>query len=573
MKKAPFDEIAEKFQIDPLTARLIRNRDIEGEEAIRQYLYGGLESLHSPWLFLGMEQAVSLLRKKIEAGKRIRVIGDYDIDGVCATYILLQGLTALGATADWDIPDRIRDGYGLNVRLVQQAYNDGIDTILTCDNGIAASDQIAKARALGMTVIVTDHHEVPFTQENGEKQEYLPPANVVIDPKQAKCSYPFSGVCGAVVAWKLVQALYERAHLPEEACMSLLPFAAIATVGDVMDLKEENRIIVKRGLEMLRSTTHPGLRALMEVNHILPQEISAYHIGFVLGPCLNAGGRLHTAKLALRLLQCKDRAAAISCAEDLKALNEARKELTKKAVEQAKELLEQSGRKEDSVLVVYLPDCHESIAGIVAGRIREQYNKPVFVLTKGEQCVKGSGRSIEAYSMFEKLSACREFLLQFGGHPMAAGLSLEEKNLEPLRRKLNEQCELVPDDFVQRVEIDAAMPVHYLSEKLIREFSLLEPFGKGNVKPLFAEKELTVLSAELFGRNRNVLRLRLQNAAGVQIGAVCFQEAQSLYAKVKSGGKLTAAYYPEIKEFRGKKTLQIVITHFRTCSLGGTSKQ
>lgn len=559
-KRAPFLEIAEKYRIDPVTARLIRNRDIIGDDAIEAYLYGGLERLHSPWQLKDMDKAVTALQEKIAAGKRIRIIGDYDIDGICATYILTEGLGALGADVDWDIPDRMRDGYGLNIQLVQKAYEEGTDTILTCDNGISAAKQVSYARALGMTVIVTDHHEVPFTLKQEQTVYHLPPAQAVIDPKQADCPYPYAGICGAVVAWKLVQALFERAHRTDYE--RFLPFAAIATVGDVMDLKDENRIIVKEGLQSLHETQHVGLRALMEACGLPQRGLTAYHIGFVLGPCFNASGRLHTAKLAMALLQSESREEAISYAQDLKALNEERKELTARAVKQALDVTEGTGLKNDRVLVVYLPDCHESIAGIVAGRLRERYQKPVFVLTRGEHSLKGSGRSIESYSMFEKLSECKDLLLAFGGHPMAAGLSLEKGNLETLRRRLNEKCGLTEEDFTEKIMIDADMPIDYVREDLIREFALLEPFGKGNPKPLFAQKNLCVLHYGLIGKNQNVLRMQVLSSAGRQMQAVCFQNVQELLLLLQERDVITAAYYPEVNEYRGRQSLQIVITHF-----------
>lgn len=562
-KRADFTEIGNKFHIDPVIARLIRNRDVVGDKAIQKYLHGGMEDLYSPWELKDMKKAVLILEEKIREKKHIRIIGDYDIDGVCATYILKQGFLLLGGNADYEIPHRIKDGYGMNRSLIEQAKADGIDTIVTCDNGISAKDEIAYAKALGMTVIVTDHHEVPYVKQ-GEKVEYLVPnGDAVINPKQADCMYPFKGLCGAGVAYKLVEGLFSKRDLPKEELYKLLKFAAIATIGDVMDLQDENRILVKCGLERIRKTTHPGLLALFQVNQLSSREISAYHMGFVIGPCLNASGRLDSAKRALQLLETKDPAKALSLAEDLKNLNDSRKILTEQAVFKAKEMIQQSSLKEDKVLVVFLPECHESIAGIVAGRIREAYHKPVFVLTKAEYGLKGSGRSIENYSMFERLQDCKDLLLHFGGHPMAAGLSLMEENWREFQKRLNANCDLTEEDFTEKIVIDVAMPMDYISEKLVEEISLLEPFGKGNTRPIFAEKNLQVEDAELIGRNKNVLKLTLKNTTGRKMNAICFREAREMYEYVQEHKHIMAVYYPQIEEFRGRRSLQVVITHYQ----------
>lgn len=561
-KGADFHAIGEKFHIDPVIARLIRNRDIVGDEAIEVYLNGGLEQMHAPWLLKDMGKAVDILTEKIREKKRIRIIGDYDIDGICATYILKKGFERLNATADYDIPDRMRDGYGINRHLIDEAKKTGIDTIVTCDNGISAREEIAYAKSLGMTVIVTDHHDVPFQAEEGKPRYLLPPADAVINQKQADCPYPYKGICGAMVACRLVEALFEKAGIEREALYPLLMFGAIATIGDVMDLTGENRIIVKAGLALLRKTEHKGLTALIRVNHLIPAEISAYHIGFVLGPCLNASGRLDSAKRALRLLQAEDESEALRLAEDLKVLNDSRKLLTEEAVEAALQKIEAGGTDRDRVLVVYLPDCHESIAGIVAGRIREVYRQPVFVITEGEQSLKGSGRSIPAYSMFEKLQECRDLLLHFGGHPMAAGLSIEAQHLAEFRKRLNENCGLTEADFTEKISIDMEMPVGYITEKLVGQLSLLEPFGKGNEKPLFAEKNLHVEHAELVGKRKNVLKMTVSDGYGQRVSAVCFREAEKAYAYVQTHKTITAAYYPQINEFRGQSSIQIVITNY-----------
>jgi len=561
-KGADFAGIGKKFQISPRLACLIRNRDVVGEEAIGQYLNGTIGDLCDGMLMKDMDKAVEILREKLEEGKRLRVIGDYDIDGVNATYILLEGLKRLGADADYDIPDRMTDGYGLNIHLVQRAYDDGVDTVLTCDNGIAAAEEIAFGKDMGMTVIVTDHHEVPFEEWGGKKQYLLPPADAVVDPKRPDCEYPFPHLCGAAVAYKLMEALWESMGRDSEDLDDLIENVAIATVGDVMDLKGENRIFVKEGLQMLERTRNPGLRSLIECTGLADKTISAYHIGFVLGPCLNASGRLDTAKRALRLLEAKTRKEADQLAWDLKALNDSRKEMTEKAVKEAELMVEASALKEDRVLVIYLPDCHESLAGIVAGRIRERYYKPAFVLTNASEGLKGSGRSIEAYSMYEELSRCKDLLMRFGGHRQAAGLSMKRENLESFRKMINDHCTLTPKDLTEKVVIDMEMPFSCVTEGLIRELALLEPFGKGNTKPVFAARNVRLMDMRVIGRKKNVLKMRAVDANGNTVEAVYFGDVENL-----SGRKdtlLSITYYPTLNEYMGQATPQIVITHYQT---------
>lgn len=561
-KGADFAGIGKKFQISPRLACLIRNRDVVGEEAIGQYLNGTIGDLCDGMLMKDMDKAVEILREKLEEGKRLRVIGDYDIDGVNATYILLEGLKRLGADADYDIPDRMTDGYGLNIHLVQRAYDDGVDTVLTCDNGIAAAEEIAFGKDMGMTVIVTDHHEVPFEEWGGKKQYLLPPADAVVDPKRPDCEYPFPHLCGAAVAYKLMEALWESMGRDSEDLDDLIENVAIATVGDVMDLKGENRIFVKEGLQMLERTRNPGLRSLIECTGLADKTISAYHIGFVLGPCLNASGRLDTAKRALRLLEAKTRKEADQLAWDLKALNDSRKEMTEKAVKEAELMVEASALKEDRVLVIYLPDCHESLAGIVAGRIRERYYKPAFVLTNASEGLKGSGRSIEAYSMYEELSRCKDLLMRFGGHRQAAGLSMKRENLESFRKMINDHCTLTPQDLTEKVVIDMEMPFSCVTEGLIRELALLEPFGKGNTKPVFAARNVRLMDMRVIGRKKNVLKMRAVDANGNTVEAVYFGDVENL-----SGRKdtlLSITYYPTLNEYMGQATPQIVITHYQT---------
>lgn len=562
-KRADFKGIGERFGIDQVTARIIRNRDVIGEKAIEKYLHGSRKDFYSPWLLKDMEKAVAILQEKIENRNRIRIIGDYDIDGVMSTYILLESLRGLGCDVDMMIPNRITDGYGINEHLIEQAWQEGRDTIITCDNGIAAVTQIRKAKDLGMTVIVTDHHEVPFEDLEGERKEILPPADAIVNPKQKACSYPFAGLCGAVVAMKVMEALYEKMAPEVDLVDKMLPFAGIATIGDVMDLQDENRILVKEGLQRLHHTTNLGLQELIRVNNLEPENISPYHIGFILGPCLNASGRLDTAKRALQLLLADSREEAAVLAGDLKNLNESRKEMTAQGLEKAIEQVESTSMMEDMVLVVFLPECHESLAGIIAGRLRERYHKPSFVLTRGEEGVKGSGRSIESYSMYEKLCECKEYLTKFGGHPMAAGLSLEEENVERFRRKLNEQSGLTEEDLVEKVTIDVPMPIHYIRKDLVQELSLLEPFGKGNDKPLFAQKNLWVSQMRVFGKNRNVVKMRLTDENGYPMDGVYFGNGDEFAEEGRGKRKISIVYYPDINMYQGRESLQVIIRHYQ----------
>ena len=561
-KKADFKEIGRQFDIDPVIARLIRNRDVTGAKAIQEYLRGTIQDIPGPELLKGMKEATSILKQKIREKKKIRIIGDYDIDGVTATYILIKGLERLGARADTYIPDRITDGYGIHMPLIYKALEDGVDTIVTCDNGIAASKEIVFAKEKGLTVIVTDHHEVPFIENNGERTYILPPADAVINTKQPGCPYPNKNLCGAVVAMKLIWALYDDSHIPETEKEEFLELAAIATVGDVMDLQGENRILVKEGLKRLPYTKNKGLQALIRVTGLEGSRISSYHIGFVLGPCINASGRLDTAARSLRLLQCEDAGEAARLAGDLKALNDSRKALTEKGKDAAIQLIENTDLKNDPVLVVYLPECHESLAGIIAGRIREKYNRPVFVLTKGEKGVKGSGRSIQQYSMFEELVKCGDLLDQYGGHPMAAGLSLPEENVSLLRKRLNEQCNLKEEDLIPKVIIDVPMPISYISTKLVEQLSLLEPFGKGNTKPLFAQKNVKAINSRVIGKNHNVTKLQLMDEQGYVIEAVYFGNIPEFMDFLSARDKISVTYYPEINRYQGRETLQVIIQNY-----------
>lgn len=563
MKKADFGKIAEKYHISPIIARLIRNRDIIADEDIDFYLNGTIADLYDGMLMKDMDKAVDILAEKIREKAAIRIIGDYDIDGVNATYILKEGLSGLGADVDTDIPDRIKDGYGLNRMLIDRALDDGVDTIITCDNGIAAREEIAYGKRQGLTIIVTDHHEVPYVDISGEREYQLPQADAVVDPHRQDCGYPFKGLCGAAVAYKLVEALYNVMARDAEDMDYLMENVAIATVGDVMDLTGENRIFVKQGLEMLKRTNNEGLKALMACTQVPVERLNTYHIGFILGPCINASGRLDTAKRALELLNVKSKREAAMLAGDLKALNDSRKEMTEQGVEQAVQQIENSSLKEDNVLVIYLPDCHESIAGIIAGRIKEKYYRPTFVLTKAEDGVKGSGRSIEAYNMFDEMCKCSSIFTKFGGHKMAAGLSLPEKEVEHFRRTINELADLSEEDLQMKVSIDMQLPFPYVTEPLIEELSLLEPFGKGNTKPLFAERNVRAKSPRIIGKNQNVLKCVLEDERGNQMEAVYFGDVKACLKTMQEKDRFAVTYYPSVNEFRGAKNIQITIVNYQ----------
>lgn len=588
-KKADFDQIAKKYSISPVMARLLRNRDLENDEEIRKYLYGTKEDLYDPLLLKDMEKAAGIIKAKIQQKKAIRVIGDYDVDGICSSYILLKGLRALGGNVDVVIPHRMKDGYGLNEHLIEDAFTAGIDTVLTCDNGIAAAPQIRMAKEKGMTVVVTDHHEVPFEEKDGQRTYLLPPADAVVDPKQPGCGYPFKQICGAVVAGKLIQVLLGngeegsgagKAAWREELLDELYTFEALATVCDVMELRDENRIIVKEGLKLMASTTNLGLKALLMVNGIEEKALTPYHAGFVIGPCMNASGRLDTAERALCLFDCKEWKEAVMIAGDLKSLNDSRKLMTEQGVEEAIKQVEENGLGRERVLVIYLPDCHESLAGIIAGRIREKYGKPVFVLTKGEEGVKGSGRSIENYSMYEEMTACKELFTKYGGHKMAAGLSLpDEASVEVFRTMLNENCRLTEEDFQEVVHIDVAMPLAYADKSFIRELSLLEPFGVGNGKPVFARKNISLLSGRKLGKNRNVGKYQIAEE-GSRYEMIYFGDLDAfdeflggrfgrnrtdmLYGSGLREGDMaiSMAYYPDLNYYAGRESVQIVMQDY-----------
>ena len=578
-KRADFSGLAMRLGVSPVAVRVMRNRGLTEEAEMRKYLYGTLDDLYDPRLMKGMEQAAELIVRKLKEGKHVRIIGDYDIDGVCSTYILLKGFQRAAkelsqrcsleagrysvekkndAQIDYEIPDRIKDGYGINESIIRQASADGVDTLVTCDNGIAALREISIAKQLGMTVVVTDHHEVPVD----EYGQILPPADAVVDPKQDGETYPFHEICGAVVAWKLIRVLYEKLGIPESEWMDLLEFAAIATVGDVMKLQDENRLIVKYGLKKIGSTKNTGLRKLIEKNNLDIENLSAYHIGFVIGPCLNAGGRLKSAKVALRMLLAEDPERAGEMADELKELNDMRKDMTAKGEAEAIEQVEKQ-YMDDKVLVVFLPECHESLAGIIAGRLREHFHKPSFVLTRGETTAKGSGRSIEQYHMYQGLCKVSDLLVKFGGHPMAAGLSLEEKDIDEFRRRLNADAELTEEDFVPKIWIDVPMPFEYVDEKIVQELKNLEPFGQGNEKPLFAQKSLVIRNARVLGKNRNVVKLNLVTETGQPVDGLLFADGDRFLEEQAGRNMIDMIYYPDVNEYNGTRTLQAVIRNYK----------
>ena len=559
-KRADFNGLAMRLGVSPVAVRIMRNRGLLHEREMRKYLYGTLDDLYDPRQMKGMETAAGIIEKKLIEGKKIRIIGDYDIDGVCSTYILLKGFhrAAGNGQIDYEIPDRIRDGYGINESIIRQAAEDGIDTLVTCDNGIAALKEISIAKQLGMTVVVTDHHEVPVDVYG----QILPPADAVVDPKQDGETYPYHEICGAVVAWKLINVIYEDLGIPEHEWMELLEFAAIATVGDVMKLQDENRLIVKYGLKKIGSTKNTGLRMLVEKNNLDINNLSAYHIGFVIGPCLNAGGRLKSAKVALRMLLEQDPDRVSGLADELKELNDVRKDMTAKGETEAIEQVERFYMS-DKVLVVFLPECHESLAGIIAGRLREHFHKPSFVLTRGEQSAKGSGRSIEAYHMYQGLCEVADLLVKFGGHPMAAGLSIEESDIDEFRRRLNENAKLTEDDFVPQIWIDVPMPFEYVNEKIVDELKGLEPFGQGNEKPLFAQKSLTIRNVRVLGKNRNVVKMNLVTNTGHPFDGLLFADGDRFLEEQTGQNTIDMIYYPDVNEYNGTRTLQAIIKNYK----------
>lgn len=561
-KKADFKQIASEYGIDQVLARIIRNRDICGSKDIDMYLNGNLNDIHNPHSMKDADKFVDIITKKIEEHKPVRIIGDYDIDGICSIYILFCGLKAAGADVDYVVPHRINDGYGINEHLIDNAINEGIDTIVTCDNGIAAYNQVRYAKDNGITMIVTDHHDVPFEIKDDKKVYVVPPADAVINPKQADCDYPFKLLCGAGVAYKLISLLYDRLGLDKKELEDYIEFMAIATVGDIVDLIDENRIVVKYGLKHIAHTKNTGLRALIEECQLDINNISSYHIGFVIGPCLNASGRLDTARQAIELMLCKDNEKAHNMAKELIALNNERKSMTEQETQKAIELVENTGLLKDRVLVIYLKDCHESIAGIIAGRIKERYYRPTFVITNAEDGAKGSGRSIEGYNMYEEINKCKNVLTKYGGHPMAAGLSLAISDIDIFRKMLNDNAILTDEDLIPKMWIDVPMPVSYANIRLVNQLKLLEPFGKGNEKPVFADRNLYVKTASVIGKNKNVLRCQLETEDGTYVPAVQFG-INNIDDIPRAGMRISIIYYPDINTFNGIMSLQIIIKEWK----------
>lgn len=561
-KKADFKQIASEYGIDQVLARIIRNRDICGSKDIDMYLNGNLNDIHNPHSMKDADKFVDIITKKIEEHKPVRIIGDYDIDGICSIYILFCGLKAAGADVDYVVPHRINDGYGINEHLIDNAINEGIDTIVTCDNGIAAYNQVRYAKDNGITMIVTDHHDVPFEIKDDKKVYIVPPADAVINPKQADCDYPFKLLCGAGVAYKLISLLYDRLGLDKKELEDYIEFMAIATVGDIVDLIDENRIVVKYGLKHIAHTKNTGLRALIEECQLDINNISSYHIGFVIGPCLNASGRLDTARQAIELMLCKDNEKAHNMAKELIALNNERKSMTEQETHKAIELVENTGLLKDRVLVIYLKDCHESIAGIIAGRIKERYYRPTFVITNAEDGAKGSGRSIEGYNMYEEINKCKNVLTKYGGHPMAAGLSLAISDIDIFRKMLNDNAILTDEDLIPKMWIDVPMPVSYTNIRLVNQLRLLEPFGKGNEKPVFADRNLYVKTASVIGKNKNVLRCQLETEDGTYVPAVQFG-INNIDDIPRAGMRISIIYYPDINTFNGIMSLQIIIKEWK----------
>lgn len=582
-KSGDFAMLSKELHIDQVTARLLVNRNMTTLEQMRQYLYGDVTQLRSGRKMKGVVYGAELLSRKIQDGENIRIIGDYDIDGVTATTILYQGIQACNGKVSVAIPDRIEDGYGLNARLIRQAKEDGVHVIVTCDNGIAACDAICLAKELDMTVIVTDHHNVPYDlDEAGNKVYQTNPADVVIDPKQQDCQYPFKDICGAVVAYKFVEELLTccnvESSMKEQLMKDLLMYAAIGTIGDIMDLTDENRLIVKEGLRRIRETDNIGMKALIQACRIEQKNVSAYHIGYVIGPCINASGRLKTAELAFLLLQSQKETESEALAGQLVQLNEERKQLTEKYTQQAVELVSNGSLKDDKVLVIYLPDCHESIAGIIAGRIREQFVKPTLVITKTKEGLKGSARSIEAYPMYDELTKVEDCFTKFGGHAMAAGFSLPENRLDELRRRLNEGCTLSEEDFIEKISIDMAMPMDYVTMPLIQEFELLRPYGKGNASPLFAQKDVEIVSLRIIGRERKFVKMKLRTEHGNYFDGILFQPPEEIKAFLtekfgeecsamimegkQTGSRISICYVPEINSYAGTHSIQIQIKDY-----------
>lgn len=580
-KKADYKNISSKFKISEFLAKLLVNRGITDYITIEKFLNPSLDKLYNPSLMKDLDKAANIIKDKIDKQKPIRIVGDFDVDGVISIYILYTAIKRCGGIVDYVIPDRINEGYGINNQIVEQAKKDGVDTILTCDNGIAAIEQIELAKSLDLTVVVTDHHDIPYLidESTGEKKVLYSNADAIVNPKQEECNYPFKYLCGAAVAFKLVERLYSIFNFHPSSIYSLLEFVAIATICDVVDLVDENRIIVKYGLELLNNTKNIGLKALIRETGIENKKIGVYHVGFIIGPNINASGRLDSAIKSLKLLLSTDEDEAKSLAKELKELNDDRKRLTEDGLKKVINSIDNTELKDHKVLVIYEPSINESVAGIIAGRVKERYNKPTIVLTKGKEGVKGSGRSIEEYNIFEELSKCKDILLKFGGHPMAAGLSLEEDHITLLRGKLNDNVNLSEDDLIPKIYIDMELPIEYVNFRLIDELKLLEPFGKGNEKPIFGAKNLRISRGFVLGANKNALKLILVSNKGISIDAMIFgdissfenrvselygeEELQKLYRGLSNEIKIDILYYPSINEYNGNTSLQLIVQSYR----------
>jgi len=579
-KKADYKQISNKYGITELMSKLIINRDIINDDMIKSYINPDFDKLHNSREMKDLEKTVEILHDKIKSNKKIRIVGDYDVDGVISVYILYSALKRCNANVDYEIPDRIKDGYGININIIKQAKEDGIDTILTCDNGISAIEPIKYAKDMGITVIVTDHHDIPFVEDENNTREFISSiADAIINPKQKECTYKFKQLCGAGVAFKLIEVLYEKLSIDKKECYQFIEFLAIATVCDVVDLVDENRIFVKKGLEFINNTANLGLQQLIRECEMNEKTLSVYHLGFIIGPCINACGRLDSAKKGLQLLLSQDEEEATKLAKELVKLNEERKDMTMKGVEEAIEIVEKNNMINDKVFVIYIQDVHESLAGIIAGRIREKYNVPTLIITKSENGAKGSGRSIEEYNMFEELVKCKDLLGNFGGHPMAAGFSLAEENIDEFRRELNKNTTLKADDLLRKVTIDSILPLDSISYELINDLERLEPFGKANSKPLFAEKNVNVLKATILGKNKNVLKFKIKTKFNKALDAIYFGdiyefeeminykygngELQKLYDGAYNDVKVDLVFYPSINEYNGNVSIQIVVQNYR----------
>jgi single-stranded-DNA-specific exonuclease len=578
-KKCDFKQIGDELGIDQVVVRVMRNRDMTDISQMKSFLNGSEEIFHSYEYMKDVDKAVDILLDKIDEGARIRIIGDYDVDGIMSTYILWKGLTLCGAHADTVIPHRVRDGYGISTAFIEEAAADGIDTIITCDNGIAATEACDLALEHGITCIITDHHEIPFEMIDSKKKYILPSAPAVIDPKQEDCMYPYKNICGAVVALRVIEALFDAIGEPEDELNELRELAGFATVCDVMELRDENRVLVKNTLKSLKRSKNVGMRALIKVCGLEEKVINSHSIGFILGPCINATGRLDSANLSLKLLQCTAIEDAIVIANELKLLNENRKALTEQGLIKALKIIDDKHISDQKVMVVYMPQLHESLAGIVAGRIKEKYKKPVFVVTDSDEVLKGSARSIPAYHIYEAMTEISDLFVKYGGHAMAAGFSLKKDKLEEFIRRINDNCRLNEEDYEEKIVIDVPMPMRYVTQPLIEQLSYLEPFGLGNEKPVFAEKNVELISCRLMGSMQDMARFNARTSDGFKAELVVFRNANDMLSAIEkkygsaalkdlmdaraSGILMDVIYYPSINEYQGRKTIQFIVGDYK----------